>query len=112
MPMIVLAKRLAITRALGAANWVESFYEETADLQGSLFERPRASSKRTISIDGMERFVHRRLETIFPYVARPLRLYGPTHAPLYSLFFAVSNPSKAAISVARSIAEHLLKNAE
>lgn len=105
-------KRAAVTRALGIENWIEVFYEAKPILQGSLFGEHSAQVTRTLSAEAMEQFVHGRLETIFPYVAPPLTLYGPTKAPLYSLFFAVSNPSKPAIAVAKRIAEHLLKNAE
>jgi hypothetical protein len=56
----------------------------------------------------MEAFVRKRLESLFPSVLKPKRLYGPTRAPMFSLFFAVSNPSSAAIKVANDIAQHLL----
>jgi three-Cys-motif partner protein len=102
-------KRAAVTRTLGQEDWTELFYETTPTLQGSLFDPPKTEVVRTLSVDGMEQLVHRRLKTIFPYVASPRTLYGPTNAPLYSLFFAVSNPSKQAMTVAKNIAEHLLK---
>ncbi|HUK11582.1 MAG TPA: three-Cys-motif partner protein TcmP [Stellaceae bacterium] len=102
-------KREAITRALGVENWIETFYEKQPSGQMSLFGQEPGPKTRTLSVDGMEGFVHRRLETIFPFVARPKRLSGPTNAPLFSLFFAVSNPDRRAIELAKKIAEHILK---
>ncbi len=102
-------KRAAITRALGAENWVEDFYADPASEQGSLFGYGPPSATRTLTVDAMEAYVHRRLTTIFPYVARPRRLLGPTNAPLFSLFFAVSNPDATARALAARIAEHILR---
>ena len=102
-------KREAITRVLGIENWVEKFYEETPSQQPSLFDHTPDPTIRTLSVDGMEEFISDRLKTIFPYVAAPKRLLGPTNAPLFSLFFAVSNPHERAIRLAAKIAEHILK---
>jgi hypothetical protein len=54
--------------------------------------------------------VKQRLESVFPLVLPPRRLLGPMNAPLYSLFFAMSNNSRPAQAVAVPIAKHLLSN--
>jgi three-Cys-motif partner protein len=102
-------KRAAITRALGIENWVDQFYEKLHSNQASFFDEPPQPARRTLSVDGMELLVEQRLKTIFPYVAKPRRLLGSTKAPLFSLFFAISNPNLRAIGLAKNIAEHILK---
>ena len=72
-----------------------------------LFEN--APMRRHVDIDAIEAFVTDRLGAIFPHVEKPARLFGNKNAPLFDLYFAVSNPSPAAIKVAGPIARHLLK---
>jgi hypothetical protein len=43
-------------------------------------------------------------------VLPPRRLHGPTNAPLYSLFFALSNNSRPAQALAVPISKHLVSN--
>lgn len=69
-----------------------------------------SGNKRTADVDAIEAFVKQRLESVFPLVLAPKRLLGPTNAPLYSLFFAMSNKSPQAQAVAMPIARHLLSN--
>lgn len=108
-------KTAAVTRILGTPDWEAKFYEEPTrppDLLSILEEdkssRLGSAKRRSADVDVMEEFVRSRLETVFPLVLRPKRLLGPTNAPLYSLFFAMANDSKAAQRVARPIAQHLL----
>jgi len=103
-------KRSAVARAIGIEDWVEHFYRVKESRQGSLFNDTPGSIVRTLSVDDMEHLVSQRLKEIFPYVAEPRRLYGPTNAPLFSLFFAVSNPNGKAIRLASKIAEHILRH--
>lgn len=102
-------KRTAVARALGDEKWVQRFYTEESSHQTSLFADARSSIVRTLSVDDMEKLVGERLREIFPYVARPRRLRGRTNAPLFSLFFAVSNPNRSAIRLASTIAEYILR---
>lgn len=108
-------KTAAVTRILGTPDWEAKFYEEPArppDLLSVLevdeLSRSGSARRRSADVDVMEGFVKSRLETAFPLVLRPRRLLGPTNAPLYSLFFAMANDSRAAQRVARPIAQHLL----
>jgi three-Cys-motif partner protein len=112
-------KRQAITRILGTSDWESRFYEPPRDHQSNIFsllDAPgpsvsgTAPSKRTLNVDGIEAFVIERLRSVFPFVLPPRRLLGPTNAPLFSLFFAMANNSRAAWGVARPIAKHLLEN--
>jgi three-Cys-motif partner protein len=101
------SKAAAIDRCLGTTAWREAFYR--ADLNTDLFgDDPLLT--RHADVDVIESFVRERLETIFPKVLPPLRL-PKNGAPLFSLFFAVSNPSGRAIGVATRIAKHILDHA-
>lgn len=103
-------KRAALTRMLGTSDWENAWYEE--DRQRSLLAdlEPEAT-RRTASLDLMEAFVLQRLRSLFPTVLEPLRLKNDRNAPMFSLFFAMSNPSPAAAKVARPIAQHILAQA-
>ncbi len=102
-------KRESVTRILGTADWVDHFYSTNTIPQKNLFDEPALPNARVLNVDGIEQFVAERLKTIFPSVLSPLRLYGPTNAPMFSLFFAVSNPNKTAQKVANDIAGHIIK---
>ncbi len=99
-------KRTAIDRILGTPEWYNTLYRESR--QPTLFaefERPERAD-----VDGIERYVKRRLETVFAHVAGPLRLPkgGP---PRFSLFFGVSNPNPSVGKIAIDIADHILRHA-
>jgi hypothetical protein len=99
-----LEVRRALDRCLGTNEWQTSLY--SLDPQMDFFNDPEL--RREPGPDDIEHFVTQRLQTIFPAVLKPLRL-PKTGAPLFSLFFAVSN--KAAINVASRIASHILSKA-
>jgi three-Cys-motif partner protein len=105
-------KRAAVTRVLGTEDWFDTFYEMPRWRSISLFdEKPiPAVARRKASVEDIENYVRKRLQTIFPHVEPPKRLYGPRNASLFSLFFAVSNSSGRAITLAHEGASHILKN--
>lgn len=100
------AKRSAITRILGTGDWDAEFYPATYknDMFGGTPE-----ALRTADVTAIETYVHRRLKAVFPTVTEPMRLCMDNGTPLYSLFFAVSNPDPKAIGLARRGANHILK---
>jgi three-Cys-motif partner protein len=106
-------KRQTITNLLGTQEWETKFYEPPSarprDLLSGLERPPSSNLARSFDVDGIEAFIGERLRTVFPLVLPPKRLLGPTRAPLYSLFFAMANPSPAAHRVGKAIAGHLLK---
>lgn len=104
-------KRAALTRMLGTSEWEEAWYVE--DSRTTLFGDkglPR-TTYRWADVSEMERFVGKRLETIFAKVLPPLRLHNERGAPMFALFFAMSNPEPKAIGLATGIAGHILKAA-
>ena len=51
-----------------------------------------------------------RLKTVFTEVSDTFAVLGSQGPPLFEVHFAVSNPSKAARSLAKRGAEHILRN--
>lgn len=98
-------KKTAISRILGDSDWEKTFYR--ACPIGDMFGA-ESSQERAMEVKDFVKFVTSRLETIFPYVHPPLILpkFGP---PQFALYFALSNSSPKAISLAKRIATHLLK---
>ncbi|MEK7428326.1 MAG: three-Cys-motif partner protein TcmP [Pseudomonadota bacterium] len=103
-------KRAALTRMLGTPDWEKAWYEENRQGDLILMMAPE-ETRRTASLDRMETFVLERLRSLFPTVLEPLRLRNDRNAPMFSLFFAMSNPSRAAARVATPIARHILTQA-
>jgi three-Cys-motif partner protein len=100
-------KRAMVTRCLdNSLDWESRFYGASKAVMRDMFDD--APMVRHVDINEIEAFVTERLKAIFPHVEKPARLLGTTKAPLFNLYFAVSNPSQAAIRVASPIARHLL----
>lgn len=103
-------KEASLVRIFGTREWRAAFY--TPPRQGTLFEAP--PDTRTTNVAGMLEWVKRRLGEIFPAVADPMVLrqaglpgkVGPAN---FALFFAISNPSKAAIGLAMKLATAVLR---
>lgn len=98
-------KEAIITRALGTDEWKDAFYEQHP--QSGLFDT-EPNMQRSMEVADLERYVRERLLTLFPAVLEPKRLVNKNSAPLFSLFFAVSNPGVKAQRIASDIAGHLL----
>jgi three-Cys-motif partner protein len=100
------SKQRTLTRMLGTDDWERSFYRAKKSDHADLFGDPSQESvRRIVTVDEMETILKRRLEEIFETVLKPKRL-PETGAPMFSLFFAVSN--QRAVRVASRIAGHLL----
>jgi three-Cys-motif partner protein len=99
-------KRRMVSRCLGCDDWEGTFYGPSKSVMRDLFEE--APMVRHVEYENIENFVMDKLKAIFPHVEKPARLYGPTGAPLFNLFFAVANPSAGAHAPASRIARHLL----
>jgi three-Cys-motif partner protein len=99
----------ALTRVLGTHAWREAFYGRSP--QDDLFGGQLADV-RMVEVPQILAWVKQRLETIFAGVLEPKLLYqtkqsGRQGAPLFALFFAVSNPR--AVALAMRIATGVLK---
>ncbi len=98
-------KRVAITRMLGTDAWEGEWYQPNN--QKDLFEGDEPSL-RTADIKAIEEFAYRRLKDLFKNVSRPLQLRNAGGVQMFSLFFAISNESGAAVHHAMQIANHIL----
>lgn len=104
-------KRAAVTRVLGTDKWFEEFYKVPAVPARTLFGMPSPPpvARRIASVNDIEAYVRKRLNTVFSHVEPPKRLKAPRNKSLFSLFFAVSNPSSGAIKLAQKAASQILK---
>jgi three-Cys-motif partner protein len=94
----------------GTSAWFDRFYPtENAD---DLFGAHGPQQVRKVTLDGIEGFYRERLSETFQggVCRKPLRLGAPNRDPLFSLFFACSNPSEAAKKLAHKIANDILKS--
>ncbi len=98
----------ALNRVFGTASWRDEWYEKS-DAQTDMFGGLIEDERRTFDVNRIEDWVGKRLSTVFKgAVLKPLRLHHANGAPMASLFFAVSNPHKAAVRLAKEIAGHIL----
>jgi three-Cys-motif partner protein len=99
-------KRAALTKMLGTDEWEAVWYKkpDTDDLFGD------ARLRRSASVRDMEAYVHGRLSGLFPKVLKPRTLNDNRGVPIFSLFFAISNPEPKAIGLATRIAGHILSS--
>jgi three-Cys-motif partner protein len=104
-------KFAAVTRVLGTKQWFEEFYKIPHIPKMTLWGKPSPTpvAQRVATVDQIEEYVRQRLQTLFPHVEKAKRLKGPRNQPLFSLFFAVSNPRRAAIKLAQQGASHILR---
>lgn len=91
----------------GTSSWKENLYaRQMSMLDNDSFERNRDVPK-TIE------FVHDRLEAIFQRVCdRPAILTNEKNAPMFALFFAMTNPNPAAQELGFKFANHILRKHE
>lgn len=96
-----------INRLLGDNGWANEFYEQ--DPQMNFFETERVI--KTATTEDIQAYILKRLQTIFPAVARNPRVFhNERNSPLFLFCFAVSSSSKAAQGLALRIAEHILQS--
>jgi three-Cys-motif partner protein len=98
-------KRAAITRILGTNAWEHELYSDVG--QNDMFGGQE--KQRTADVRGLERYVKRRLETVFPKVLEPLALPVEQKPQRFSLFLCISNSDPKAIGLATRIGNHILK---
>ena len=101
------SKRAAITRMFGTDEWETAWYTKTT--KTDLFGEVDELHQRTADVSAIEAYATKRLSELFPKVLKPLRLENARGVPIFSLFFAVSNPDGKAIGLAQKIAGHMLK---
>lgn len=97
-----------LDRVLGATDWRHRWYQHSFE-RADMFESETEAIRRA-DVDRIEAYVKERLQTVFKgAVLDPYRLRHNNNAPMASLFFAVSNPSPAAVELATRIAGHILR---
>jgi len=103
-------KRAAITKMLGTSDWENELYR-AEEVETDLFGvESKSERQRTADVAGLERYVTKRLRTIFPMVMEPFALPPVRRPQLFSLYFALSNKDPRAIGLAKKIAGHILSS--
>jgi three-Cys-motif partner protein len=94
----------------GTEAWFEEFY--LTSQSGDLFGSSGPTLVREVNLDRIEKYYAKRLQAIFQggVCKRPLRLGPSNRDPLFSLFFACSNPTEAAKKLAHKIANDILRS--
>lgn len=100
-------KVAALNRILGTSEWREAFYApKPLGAMDDLFADPICTEEqeeyRQMNVAELEGWVTHRLGSIFPYVLEPITIKR-NNIPMFSLFFAVSNPSPQALGLAKKI---------
>lgn len=99
-------KKAAITKMLGTDSWLEELYVKKTDYD--LFGSVDTVYQRNMDVQGLETYVKKRLEILFPYVIDPLPLPIDKKPQRFSLFFTVSNNSLKATQLANRFANYIL----
>lgn len=100
------SKRAALTRIVGTDEWEKEIYRPNRQID--LFGEA-ADVERDTDFAKFELFVKRRLDEAFEKVLDPIPL-PPTSLQKFSLFFAISNPSPNAVSLAERIAKAIMQS--
>jgi three-Cys-motif partner protein len=106
-------KARRLDRMLGTTAWREAFYVGAPQ---SDFFSDEAYDVRSADVNQMTSWVTGHLKTVFAGVVGPKILYqaragGKEGAPLFALYFAVSNPSAKAVGLATRIARTVFQQA-
>lgn len=92
-----------LTNFLGTDEWRRVLYTRQQDDLFSAPEVTRAPGWKEI-LD----FTTQRLRTVFPYVGAPNLMGMANGAPLFALYFAVSNPDPKALALAGRVSKEIL----
>ncbi|MER9302100.1 three-Cys-motif partner protein TcmP [Mesorhizobium sp. M0496] len=104
-------KRRALTRMLGTSAWEDELYSTVQAPNDFLegLEKPEIR-QRNADVAGLEAYVKNRLKEIFPLVLDPFPLPPVQKPQRFSLFFAIANPSDAAVRLAKRFGDHILSS--
>ena len=105
--------RDTLNRLLGTDEWEQTLYVPKAEpLIDDMFGEVSGDAKfERVNTDGLQRWVTARLRERFPYVAEP-RMLMNRGRPLFSFYFAVSNPDPKAWALAGRAASHIIQHSE
>lgn len=89
---------------LGTTEWEKGLFKKS--IQVNLFNE---DIYERVEINDICCFIKKNLNKIFPYVSCPVYLTNTKNAPLFLLFFTMSNPSDRAIEVGKEISSSIIK---
>ena len=96
-------KKRALSVIFGSDSWEEEVYR--TEIVEDLFSERTTVGSKSFSLDQIEAFAKRRLETIFSYVSDPLPLLNERDTKIFSLFCLSNSKSNQAIAlIAKGVA--------
>lgn len=103
--------RQTLNRLLGTDAWEQALYKpmETPAIDDLFGDADPTPIAQRVNTEELEQWVTGRLEELFQYVAKPVRLNNQGR-PLFLFYFAVSNKNEKAWALARKAATHIIKN--
>lgn len=101
-------KRERLNLYFGTNTWIEDLYAAQGDMFTDQDDRTRHADPKAVTA-----YMKKRLQSVFTTVLDPVTLYqeddaGNRGAPLFALFFAISNPNKKAIGLASKVAKDIM----
>lgn len=96
-------KSAKLTNFLGTTEWRSAIYTREQD---DLFDGLQRSRDR--GWEAILQFTTQRLRGVFPYVGDPNLMGMSNGAPLFALYFAVSNPGHKALGLAKKVSKEIL----
>lgn len=102
--------RDTLTRLLGTPDWESALYKpkERPPIVDMFPDCEPDSLMERVNVEELQGWVTHRLRSEFAYVATPVTLRHQ-NTPLFTFYFAVSNPSKAAWGLAQKAANHIIE---
>lgn len=98
--------REKLCRLFGDNSWEKEFYHESA--QGNLFGDPEI--EKSANTEKVYNYICKRLENIFPKVARTEKVFtNSKNSNMFLFLFAVASKNPSAQRIALGIANHLLQ---
>jgi three-Cys-motif partner protein len=95
-------------------DWRQLYKDRRPDdaVQLDMLSTPSEHPQRDADMRDIEQWFKTRLEGIFQHVTDPLQVLSAPGRQAFSLFLAISNPSTAAINLAKQFAKHAMISGE
>lgn len=87
-------KQRALDEVFGTGTWRDDFYH--AQSKGDLFAEVYSVANKTFTVNDIETYAQKQLETIFRYLSQPLPLMNNRDSKIFSLFCLSNTPSEKA----------------
>jgi three-Cys-motif partner protein len=90
-------KQKALDEAFGTQTWRSEIYEQHTS--STLFDEIHTVSNKRYTVNDIEAYAQKRLNSIFRYVSKPLPLFNNRDSKIFSLFCLTNTPSDKALGL-------------